>query len=45
MGSTGNTFQAVLNDFKTRLTAKELEPFQFAKLDDVRYCILWIQRE
>ena len=45
MGSTGDTFQAVLNDFKTRLTVKELESFQFAKLDDVRHCILRRQRE
>jgi hypothetical protein len=45
MDSKDGTFQVVLEDFKKRLTAKELESFKFATLDDVRQCILRIQRE
>ena len=39
------TFEAVLNDFKKRLTPKELENFQITTLKDVRETALRIQNE
>jgi hypothetical protein len=45
MGSTKYTFEAILSDFKTRLTPKEQESFQFVTLDDVRKTALLIQKD
>ncbi|TVY15598.1 Vegetative incompatibility protein HET-E-1 [Lachnellula arida] len=45
MNPISNTFDNVLTDFKKRLTAKELENFQFVTLEDVRQTILRIQND
>jgi hypothetical protein len=45
MSSTKYTFEAILSDFKTRLTPKEQESFQFVTLDDVRKTALLIQKD
>ena len=45
MSSTDDTFQAVLSDFKKRLTTKELASFQDATLDKLRESILRIQHD
>lgn len=45
MTSTSATFDAVLADFKKRLTPKELETFQITTLKDVKETALRIQNE
>jgi len=45
MTSTNETFQAVLSDFKKRLTSKELQDFEFTTLQDVRETANRIQNE
>jgi molecular chaperone GrpE (heat shock protein) len=45
MSSTEDTFEAILSDFKKRLTPKELEDFQITTLQDVRETALRIQRD
>jgi hypothetical protein len=41
--STEKTFEGILEDFKKRLTAKELQNFQFVTLNDVRETAIRIQ--
>ena len=45
MSSAKDTFQRTLTSFKTRLTPKEQDDFQFATLEDVRKTIARIQNE
>ncbi|KAI9858937.1 MAG: hypothetical protein M1813_007239 [Trichoglossum hirsutum] len=45
MSSENDSFERTLRSFKTRLTQKEREDFQFATLEDVRKVIARIQNE
>jgi molecular chaperone GrpE (heat shock protein) len=45
MASAEDTFEAILANFKKRLTPKEQDDFQFVTLNDVRETALRIQRE
>jgi hypothetical protein len=45
MSSTKDAFEAILSDFKMRLTPKEQESFQFVTLNDVCKTALRIQKD
>jgi hypothetical protein len=45
MTSTEDTFEAILSNFKKRLTPKEQENFRFVTLNDVRETALRIQKD
>jgi hypothetical protein len=45
MGVAEDAFQVALEKFKSRLTQKELDEFQFATLEHVREAVVRIQNE
>lgn len=45
MASTHDAFDDVLSKFKTRLSKRESEDFQFSSLEDVRVAVVAIQDE